>query len=226
MAKALVTGFEPFGGERMNPAWEAVRRLPDTIDGTELLKLEVPVTFAGAPAAVQDAIERYQPDVVLCVGQAGGRAVVTPEFVGINYADARIPDNAGAQPRAQRIDPGGPDAYFSTLPVAHMAEAMRAAGVPAEVSYSAGTYVCNTLLYATLGYIAKSGRSPTGKSGEEPVEKSGAGEKASSSIRAGFVHVPYAPEQVADRGGHEPSMSIETMARGLEAGLGAILQRE
>lgn len=142
-ARMLVTGFQPFGGATMNPAWEAVRRLPDTIGGAEVVKVEIPVVFGRASAAVDAAIEANRPDIVLCVGQAGGRCKITPEFVGINYIDARIPDNEGNQPLAKRVVEDGPDAYFSTLPVRAMAQAMNDAGVPAAVSFTAGTYVCN-----------------------------------------------------------------------------------
>ena len=125
-ARMLVTGFQPFGGATMNPAWEAVRRLPDTIGGAEVVKVEIPVVFGRASAAVDAAIEANRPDIVLCVGQAGGRCKITPEFVGINYIDARIPDNEGNQPLAKRVVEDGPDAYFSTLPVRAMAQAMPA----------------------------------------------------------------------------------------------------
>jgi pyroglutamyl-peptidase len=128
--KILVTGFEPFGGETMNPAWEAVRALPDAIDGAQVAKVEIPVVFGRAPEAVEAAIERESPDLVLCVGQAGGRAKLTPEFVGINCADGRIPDNDGYQPAGEKIEPDGPDAYFATLPVKAMAQAMSEAGRP------------------------------------------------------------------------------------------------
>jgi pyroglutamyl-peptidase len=154
MKKILVTGFQPFGGETMNPAWEAVRRLPDTIAGASVTKVEIPVVFGKGPEAVDKAIDEVQPDLVLCVGQAGGRAKITPEFVGINYADARIPDNDGNQPVAERIAADGPDAYFATLPVKAMVQAMAEAGIPAEVSYTAGTYVCNDVMYSLLHTLA------------------------------------------------------------------------
>ncbi len=124
MEKILVTGFEPFGGEQTNPSWEVVKALPQVIAGHAVVRERIPVSFHRGPAAVLAAIQRENPSIVLCVGQAGGRAKVTPEFVGINYADARIPDNDGEQPQATRLLAGAPDARFSTLPVRAMAQAM------------------------------------------------------------------------------------------------------
>jgi len=202
--KILVTGFQPFGGESMNPAWEAVRRLPDTIGDATVTKVEVPVVFGRGPEAVERAVEEVEPDLVLCVGQAGGRAKITPEFVGINYADARIPDNDGYQPVAERIVDGGPDAYFATLPVKAMVQAMQEAGVPAEVSYTAGTYVCNDVMYSLLHTLAT--RHP--------------------EVRGGFLHVPYATEQATHLPASTPSMSVDDMARGIAVALEAALTHE
>lgn len=202
--KILVTGFQPFGGESMNPAWEAVRRLPDTIGDATVTKVEVPVVFGRGPEAVERAVEEVEPDLVLCVGQAGGRAKITPEFVGINYADARIPDNDGCQPVAERIVDGGPDAYFATLPVKAMVQAMQEAGVPAEVSYTAGTYVCNDVMYSLLHTLAT--RHP--------------------GVRGGFLHVPYATEQATHLPASTPSMTVDDMARGIAVALEAALTHE
>ncbi|MDD7364355.1 MAG: pyroglutamyl-peptidase I [Olsenella sp.] len=202
--KILVTGFQPFGGESMNPAWEAVKRLPDTIGDATVTKVEVPVVFGRGPEAVERAVEEVEPDLVLCVGQAGGRAKITPEFVGINYADARIPDNDGCQPIAERIVDGGPDAYFATLPVKAMVQAMQKAGVPAEVSYTAGTYVCNDVMYSLLHTLAT--RHP--------------------GVRGGFLHVPYATEQATHLPVSTPSMSVDDMARGIAVALEAALTHE
>ena len=141
MKKILVTGFDPFGGETVNPAFEAVRLLPDAIAGLQLVKLELPTVFGAAGERLLAETEAVQPAAVLCVGQAGGRAAITPEKVAINYMDGHIPDNAGRQPQDEPICPGGPDAYFTTLPVRRMAEHIYAAGIPAAVSYTAGTYV-------------------------------------------------------------------------------------
>ena len=202
--KILVTGFQPFGGESMNPAWEAVSRLPDTIGDATVTKVEVPVVFGRGPEAVERAVEEVEPDLVLCVGQAGGRAKITPEFVGINYADARIPDNDGCQPVAERIVDGGPDAYFATLPVKAMVQAMQEAGVPAEVSYTAGTYVCNDVMYSLLHTLAT--RHP--------------------GVRGGFLHVPYATEQATHLPASTPSRSVDDLARGIAVALEAALTHE
>lgn len=190
----LVTGFQPFDGQSMNPAWEAVLRLPDTIGDSQIAKAQLPVVFGKAPAKVEEAINEFGANLVLCVGQAGGRAKITPEFVGINYMDARIPDNDGNQPVAKKIEPNGPDAYFSTLHVRTIAEGLAQKGVPAEVSYSAGTYVCNDVLYSLLHTLKL--RHP--------------------GVRGGFIHVPFATEQAAHMASSVPSMSIKTMVRGLE----------
>ena len=148
--KILVTGFMPFGGETVNPAYEAVRRLPAQIAGADIATVEIPVVYKKGPAAVEAAIDAERPDMVLCVGQAGGRAEITPEFVGINYANFRIPDNEGFQPLSAKLEEDGPDAYFATLPVQAMVDACKEKGVPANVSYSAGTYCCNEVLYELL----------------------------------------------------------------------------
>ena len=125
MKKILITGFDPFGGEKINPAYEAVKLLPDQIAGAEVIKLEVPTVFGKGPQKTVDAIEEYQPDYVLCIGQAGGRSQLTPEFVGINYVQARIPDNEGNQPMNQPLVEGAPAAYFATIPVHAMVEEMK-----------------------------------------------------------------------------------------------------
>ena len=197
-ATVLVTGFEPFGGERTNPSWEIVERLPDAIAGLKVAKLRVPCEFRRAIEVVAEAIEREEPSMVLCLGQAGGRSRVGVERVAINVDDARAPDNAGQRPIDEAIAVGGPPAYFATLPVKAMVAAMRAAGVPTELSNSAGTYVCNHVMYGVLHFIAASGR----------------------SARAGFVHVPYSEAQVLDKAGI-PAMALPTMVRGIEAAIEA-----
>ena len=196
--KVLVTGFEPFGGATINPALEAVQRLPRQIAGAEVVTVQIPVVFGKDSAAVEAAIDEHAPDVVVCVGQAGGRSHITPEFVGINYANARIPDNEGNQP-VGRLEADGSDAYFATLPVFAMVDACRAAGVPAAVSYTAGTFCCNEVLYELLHCLAT--RHP--------------------GVRGGFVHVPYAAEQVVGMGEGTASMSVDMMVAGLTAMIGA-----
>ena len=196
--KVLVTGFEPFDGATLNPALEAVRRLPATIAGAEVVTVQIPVVFGKDAAAVAAAIDEHEPDLVLCVGQAGGRSHMAAEFVGINFANARIPDNEGNQP-VGRLEEDGPDAYFSTLPVFAMVDACRAAGVPAFVSYTAGTFCCNEVLYELLHCLAT--RHP--------------------GVRGGFVHVPYATEQAVSMGEGTASMSVDMMVAGLSAMIGA-----
>ena len=186
MKKLLISGFEPFGGETMNPSWEAVSRLPDQINEYTLTKLRIPVEFGKASQAVLDAAEEICPDVILCIGQAGGRAAICPELVAINLRYAKIPDNGGLQPKDEPIISGGVCAYFSTLPVRQMAEAINGANIAAQVSYSAGAYVCNDLFYTLLHRFQN------------------------TQTRVGFVHIPYAPEQ-----GKEPAMDMADMIKGL-----------
>lgn len=199
--KVLVTGFEPFGGEKVNPSWEVARALPSTIAEAEVVSVHVPVAFGRGPEVVARAVREQHPDLVVCLGQAGGRTAITPEFVGINQMDASVPDNDGKQPRDQKIASDGPDAYFSTLPVRKMTDAMVAAGVPAQVSYTAGTYVCNDVLYETVGMLRE----------EFP------------GVRGGFVHVPFLPEQAAAQGGRYPSMPLDLMVKGLTVAIEAAL---
>jgi pyroglutamyl-peptidase len=194
----LVTGFEPFGGERVNPSWQVCTRLPGTIAGRRVETCRVPCEFDRAVDAVAAAIGRHRPSLVILLGQAGGRARISVERVAINIDDARLPDNAGAQPIDAPIEAGGPPAYFATLPVKAMVAAIRRAGVPAELSNSAGTYVCNHLMYGVLHFIATSGL----------------------AARAGFVHVPYSEEQVLDRA-DASGMSIASMTVGVEAAIRA-----
>jgi pyroglutamyl-peptidase len=148
--KLLITGFQPFGGDAVNPSWEAVKALPDTVGAYRLEKLLLPVEFGNAAELAIEAALVNRVDAILCVGLAASRTAVTPEAIGINVRDARIADNAGVQPQGEPIAPDGPAAYFSTLPVRKMTEAISAQGIPATLSYSAGTYVCNDLLYSML----------------------------------------------------------------------------
>ncbi len=186
MKKLLITGFEPFDGEEINPSWEAISRLPDEIKGYTLTKLRIPVVFGKAAEAVLAKAAEISPDVILCVGQAGGRSAITPELVAINLRYAKIPDNEGQQPKDEPIFPNGNCAYFSTLPVRQMAEAISAAGIASQVSYSAGAYVCNDLLYTLLAHFQN------------------------TRIKVGFVHIPYSKEQ-----GKEPAMEVADMIKGL-----------
>ena len=204
MPTILVTGFQPFGGEKINPAWEAIRVLPDSIVGSKVVKLQIPVVFGVGADVVSTVIDHINPDIVLCVGQAGGRAKITPEFVGINYRDARIPDNDGNQPHAQRIVEDGPDAYFATLPVRAMTEAMNKSGIPAALSYTAGTYVCNDVMYSMLHVLAT----------KYP------------NARGAFMHVPFATEQATKQPVNTASLPIEVMTRGLEVALSVAVKHK
>lgn len=199
--KILVTGFDPFGGESMNPAIEAVRLLPDTIKGAQIEKLEIPTVFNKSAEVVRQKMQEYQPDVVLNIGQAGGRMGLTPERVAINQDDARIPDNEGNQPIDVAIQEDGAPAYFSGLPIKAMVEAMKQAGIPASVSNTAGTFVCNHIMYQTLYLVDK----------EFP------------EVKAGFMHIPFMTEQVLDKP-NQPAMSLTDMARGIEAAIEAIVE--
>ena len=199
--KVLVTGFDPFGGESVNPAYEAVKLLPDIIEGAQIIKLQIPTVFKKSIEVVKEAVENDQPDVVINVGQAGGRACVTVEKVAINLADAGIPDNAGDSPQDEPLEEDGPDAYFSTLPVRAMVENVKSHGLPCEISYSAGTYVCNSVMYRVLHLASK----------EYP------------NMKAGFIHVPYSCEQAAKKNGYVASMPLETIAKSLEYAIAAAI---
>jgi pyroglutamyl-peptidase len=194
----LVTGFEPFGGEKTNPSWEVCERLAPEIAGMRVATCRVPCEFRRSIEVAAAAIERHRPVLVICVGQAGGRSKLGVERVAINVDDARMPDNAGRGPIDEPIAANGPPAYFATLPVKAIAVAIRAAGVPAEVSNSAGTYVCNHLMYGVLHYLAESGQ----------------------RARAGFIHVPYSETQALDKR-DTPGMSVATMVKGIEAAIAA-----
>ena len=193
--KILVTGFTPFGGETLNPSWEAVRALDDSIAGAEIIKCEIPTEFEASITVLKAAIAAHQPGAILCVGQFGGSPSIQVERVAINLRDARIPDNAGFQPHDQPVVGSAPDAFFATIPTRQIADRLRTAGIPAVLSYSAGTYVCNNLLYAAL------------------YESSRADRK--SAARCGFIHVPYLPNQAAAASSNAPSMSLELMVQAL-----------
>ena len=188
MKKLLITGFEPFGGESINPSWEAVSRLPSTINDRSLTKLLIPVVFEKAATAVIKAADEINPDVILCIGQAGGRNAITPELIGINLRHASIPDNDGNTPCDEPTNSNGGTAYFSTLPVRKIADAVRDAGIPSHVSYSAGAYVCNDVLYSLLHHFKD------------------------TDTMVGFVHIPYSAEQRK-----EPCMELDDIIRGLTA---------
>ena len=198
--KILVTGFDPFGGEKVNPALEVVKSLPSEIHGAEIHWVEIPTVFYRSAEVLEAEIVRFQPDAVLCIGQAGGRASLTPERIAINQDDARIPDNQGNQPIDTPIRLDGQAAYFSTLPIKAMVQAVKEEGLPATVSNTAGTFVCNHLMYQVL-YLA---------------------DKKFPDMRAGFMHIPYMTEQVINKP-NTASMSLTDIVRGIEAAIGAIV---
>ena len=171
MKKLLITGFDAFGADSVNPSWEAVQRLPEEIGDFQLKKLGIPTVFGQGAADVLATAQDFQPDLILCVGLAAGRDAVTPERIAVNIRHARIPDNRGFQPQGERIVPDGPAAYFTTVPVEAMARAIQKASVPSTVSNTAGTYVCNDVLYTLLHHYA------------------------GTPVQVGFIHVPYLPEQ-------------------------------
>ncbi|MFN2743981.1 pyroglutamyl-peptidase I [Bacillus sp. z60-18] len=190
--KVLLTGFDPFGGEPVNPSWEAVKRLDgDRTDDTVIAVEQIPTVFHQSADVLEKAIAKHAPDAVICVGQAGGRLHITPERVAINIDDARIPDNRGQEPIDEYISPEGPAAYWSSLPIKRIVKSLRENGIPASVSNSAGTFVCNHLFYRLMRYI----------------------DRTSSNMRGGFIHIPYLPEQTVDK--KEPSLSLETIIKGL-----------
>lgn len=202
--KVLITGFDPFGGESVNPAYEAVKLLPEMVAGAEVIKMEIPTVYDKAGEAVEEGIKKYQPDVVICVGQAGGRSSINIEKVAINLAEARIPDNDGKQPMDQPIRQDGENAYFTNLPCKAIVKEIRDAGIPAHISYTAGTFVCNDVMYSLLYMI----------------------DKKYNHIRGGFIHVPYAMSQVVDKPVGTCAMSLETIAKGLELSIKAIVENK
>ena len=191
--KALVTGFDPFGGDEVNPSSLAVGKLKKRIAGIAVHTAKLPTSYAKSAGMLRAAIDKIRPDIVLCVGQAGGRSELCLERVGINVQDARIRDNDGKQPIDKPVVKGGPAAHFATLPIKACVATMRQEGLAAAVSNTAGTFVCNHILYALMDIAS---RHPT-------------------PLRGGFLHVPYAPEQIA-KIGTAPSMAIADVTRGIE----------
>jgi pyroglutamyl-peptidase len=191
--KALITGFEPFGGDRLNPSFEALRRLPPRLGDLDIVTAALPVVYGAALPTLSEAIAANRPDIVLSVGLAGGRTELSVERVAINIDDARIPDNGGNQPIDRPVVSGGPAAYFATLPIKAAVAALRGAGLPAAVSNSAGTFLCNHVFYGLMHLAAT----------------------ATGRFRGGFLHVPYLPSQAALAPG-APSMALEQIVEGIE----------
>jgi pyroglutamyl-peptidase len=197
--KILLTGFEPFGGDTVNPTVQIVGRLHGTrLAGCEVVGVVLPCVFGEAVVRLRSALRRTAPRLVICLGQAGGRAEITPERVAINVDDARIPDNAGRQPVDVPVVRGGPAAYWSTLPVKAIVAALRKQGIPAAVSQTAGTFVCNHVFYALMHALRR------------------------RSVRAGFIHVPWLPAQ----GKPAMSLAMQTKAIALAAEAAARTRRD
>lgn len=192
--RILLTGFEPFGSDSINPSWEVARALHgEVIAQAQVCAVQLPCVFGDAVQTLHAALDEHQPVLVISLGLAGGRAEITPERVAINIDDARIPDNAGRQPVDVAVVENAPAAYFSTLPVKAMVRDLRAQGIPAALSNTAGTFVCNHVFYALMHRLAR---------------------RAASGVRGGFIHVPALPEQAARQVGM-PSMALETQVQGV-----------
>ncbi|WP_456422264.1 pyroglutamyl-peptidase I [Thermococcus sp.] len=198
--KVLVTGFEPFGGEKINPSWEAVKAIPDELSGAELIKVQLPVSFNRVRKLLPRLIVEERPDVVLLTGQAGGRPNVTVERVAINVMDSETPDNDGFAPEDEPVFEGAPEAYFATIPIKEVVKALRKAGIPAGISNTAGTYVCNTAMFTALHTVAVSGM----------------------ETKAGFIHVPFSHSQALEK--PRPSMAQETINRAVMEAVLSLLE--
>jgi len=198
--KILITGFEPFGGESVNPAYEAVKLLPDMAGDIQIVKMEIPTVFGEAGKVVETGILQHQPDAVICVGQAGRRADIGVERVAINLVEASIPDNAGNQPMDVKVQEDGDTAYFATIPVKAMVKNIKDHGIPASISYTAGTYVCNSVMYDLLYLI----------------------DRKYPSIRGGFIHVPYATEQGVGKPVGTATMETSPISKALLYALEAV----
>ena len=200
MKTLLLTAFEPFDGASINPSWEIAQQLhQQIIEQTQIIAHCLPCTFAGSLPSLENVITQHRPDIVIALGQAGGRTDITPERVAINWNDARIPDNAGEQPCDTPVLADAPTAYFTTLPIKAMVASLQQNGIPASVSYSAGTFVCNHVFYGLQHLAARYG-----------------------IAQSGFIHIPYLPEQAAQIKG-APSMAKETLLRGLQLAIAAAL---
>lgn len=193
--RIIVTGFDPFGGEKINPSIECVKALPE-IEGVKLFRVELPTVFKESAKRLNEVINEVKPDAVLSVGQAGGRPGITMERIAINVDDARIPDNSSQQPIDEAIQEKGEAAYFSTLPIKRIVKAIREAGIPAEVSNTAGTFVCNHIMYQALF----------------------AATKADKPFKSGFMHIPFIPEQTTDK----PSLPLEESTKALQIAIETI----
>ena len=195
MKKLLITGFDPFGGATVNPSWEAVKLLPDQIGDWHLTKIEIPTVYGLAAQTILQVAQELHPDAILCVGQAGGRVAITPEVYGVNLRHARIADNAGNRPLAVPIGQSAHASYTTTLPVNNIVQEVRSAGLPCRLSYSAGRFVCNDLLYTLLHHYR------------------------GTNTKVGFIHVPYLPEQAKEG---QSSMLLDDIVNALACAINAI----
>lgn len=203
MAGVLITGFEPFGGEAVNPSWEVVKRLDGAIiAGERVVARQLPCVFNEALTVLHAALDEFRPALTLAIGQAGGRADITVERVAINVDDARIPDNKGQQPIDRPIVADGPAAWFSSVPIKAIVAALRQQGIPASVSQTAGTFVCNHVMYGLLHKL-----------------------QGQAGVKGGFIHIPYLPEQAAAHPG-EASMALETIRAALETAIAVSLTHD
>ncbi|HHK5535329.1 TPA: pyroglutamyl-peptidase I [Bacillus mobilis] len=194
MKTVLLTGFDPFGGESINPAWEVAKSLHEkTIGEYKIISKQVPTVFQKSISVLKEYIEELNPEMVICIGQAGGRPDITIERVAINIDDARIADNEGNQPVDVPVVEEGPAAYWSTLPMKAIVKRLQAEGIPASVSQTAGTFVCNHIFYGLMHEL----------------------EKRDKKIKGGFIHIPFLPEQASNYPG-QPSMSLSTIRKGIE----------
>ncbi|TNH43598.1 pyroglutamyl-peptidase I [Photorhabdus luminescens] len=202
MKTVLITAFEPFDGEAINPSWESVRQLQNQqLSGAHIETRQLPCVFNTSLTNLYAAIDEIQPELVIAVGQAGGRSDITVERIAININDARIPDNQGNQPIDTPIVTTGPAAYFATLPIKAIVSGLQAAGIPASISQSAGTYVCNHVMYGLLHYLTLT----------------------YPNVRGGFIHIPYLPEQAVKHPG-TPSMALETITTALKIAIKQALE--
>ena len=201
--KILVTGFDPFGGETVNPSIEAVRLLPDEIRGSRIIKLQLPTAYGRSARLLKETIDAERPDVIISVGQAGGRKRITIERFAVNIQSNRLPDNDGSICYDEPICPEGPPAYQSGLPVKVMMQAVRNRGIPCEISYHAGTFVCNYIFYVTSRYC----------------------DLNHPEITNGFIHIPYLPQQVMGRE-DVPSMKLEDITAALQAAIEAVIDEK
>lgn len=191
--RVLITGFDKFGGESINPSSLCVNSLPDVIDNIEIKRITLPTVFKDSSRVLEENIVSFSPNIVICVGQAGGRSKITPERIAINIDDARIPDNIGNSPIDEVIRKNGENAYFSTLPIKAIVDELNKNNIPSAISNTAGTFVCNHIMYEAL-YLSS---------------------KKYPNIKAGFIHIPYIEEQVKDKS-NMPFMKKEEIIQALK----------